>query len=74
MNIKEIVEKYLRENGFDGLVSEDYECGCELDDLMPCSEFNSDCQPGYKYKPDPDGEYAEAEWVIGLEKPDATTD
>ena len=46
MNVKQIVEKYLRENGYDGLYTD--ECGCCLDDLMPCDEFCLDCIAGYK--------------------------
>ena len=33
MNVKEIVKKYLDENGFDGLCG--FHCGCEKDDLAP---------------------------------------
>ncbi|MBE3109349.1 MAG: hypothetical protein IMZ46_02375 [Acidobacteria bacterium] len=54
MTIKEIVEKYLRENGYEGLAGED--CGCTLDDLFPC-DGNSDgstgvekCEPAMKGK------------------------
>jgi hypothetical protein len=35
INVKEIVEKYLKENGYHGLCFDD--CQCKLDDLMPCS-------------------------------------
>ena len=45
MNIQEIVEKYLIDNGYDGLYSEI--CGCEVGDLMPCGEPR-DCKAGYK--------------------------
>ncbi|MDP2365057.1 MAG: hypothetical protein Q8M94_14970 [Ignavibacteria bacterium] len=52
MTVKEIIEKYLRENGYDGLFYE--ECFCEIDDLFPCDEdginceLGIDCEPGYK--------------------------
>ena len=47
MTIKDIIEKYLRENGYDGLAGED--CGCGLDDLGPCGEpFPADCVPAYR--------------------------
>ena len=59
MTCKDIIEKYLRNNGFDGLFSEaDGGCGCTLDDLAPCpTEFRDafNCQPGYKCTLD-DGE------------------
>ena len=34
MTIKEIVKKWLEDNGCDGLCGED--CGCGIDDIMPC--------------------------------------
>lgn len=47
MTVKEIVTKYLKENGYDGLYSDD--CGCGIDDLMPCSDCGSDlCEAGIK--------------------------
>ena len=46
MTVKEIVKDYLRKNGFDGLCSEN--CGCGLDDFMPCDCETNNCQPAYK--------------------------
>jgi hypothetical protein len=44
MNVKQITIAYLKENGFDGLHSE--ECGCGVDDLMPCDgEGIEHCKP-----------------------------
>ena len=48
MTVAEIVVKYLQENGFDGLSSD--ECGCGLEDLMPCEFSQADCQPAKKFK------------------------
>lgn len=46
--VKEIVKKYLEENGFSGLCNLD--CGCELKDLMCCkNEFISNCKIGQKH-------------------------
>ena len=42
LTCKEIIEKYLCDNGFDGLAG--YECGCGLDDLMP-GECTCNCVP-----------------------------
>ena len=55
MNVREIVASYLKANGFDGLYSD--ECGCLLDDLMPCSSEGAlTCKPGYKRPcPGPEG-------------------
>lgn len=48
MTIEEIVKKYLADNGYDGLVMEDGECGCTLDDFQPCGEDFGGCEPAYK--------------------------
>jgi len=43
MNCKEMVVKQLKEMGADGLCT--IECGCGLDDLMPCGgEYAMDCK------------------------------
>lgn len=46
MTVHEIVKKYLIENGYDGLYTDD--CGCLVEDLMPCSCDCSYCNAGYK--------------------------
>jgi hypothetical protein len=43
-----MIEEYLLEHGFDGLFNGDGECGCVLDDLVPCGELNAECEAGYK--------------------------
>lgn len=57
MTVKEIIKKYLEDNGFDGLCTDD--CGCGIDDLFPCCEdMCADCVPAYKCKCDHNcGEY-----------------
>ncbi len=46
MNVHDIVKKYLEDNGYDGLCTD--ECGCHIDDLMPCcQEGIISCEPGY---------------------------
>ena len=47
MNVRSVLASWLKANGYDGLVS-DHECGCLVDDLQPCSEDFSDCEPGYR--------------------------
>lgn len=44
-NVKEIVESYLHDNGFDGLYRE--KCGCVWPNLIPCSGTFEDCCFGY---------------------------
>jgi len=46
--VGDIIEIYLAENGFDGLVSDDCECACKLGELFPCGNVYQDCCPGYK--------------------------
>jgi len=41
MTVKEIVQAYLKANGFDGLCYD--KCGC--DGSMPCGENVIDCKP-----------------------------
>jgi hypothetical protein len=65
MTIKEIISKYLTDNGYEGLFNSDGECGCLLDDLCPCDGEIAECQPGYKL---PGNE--EYDFSIGAEKPD----
>jgi len=48
--VKQIIEKWLKANNYTGLFNED--CGCELDDLMPCAGWDSGldlCRAGYKH-------------------------
>jgi len=52
ITVKEMVEVYLRDNGFDGLCSMD--CGCRLGDLMPCDEVNPDCEAAYEVLGEPE--------------------
>lgn len=70
MNNFDIIANYLRKNKFDGLVSGGGECGCELSDLWPCENMQSDCRPGYKIKCDPDNCSADGDcdWHIGIKK------
>jgi hypothetical protein len=48
MELREIVESWLEEHGYDGLVYSDIECGCCLGDLMPCGSPGIGCEAGYK--------------------------
>lgn len=62
MNVFDIIKKYLIDNGYDGLCCQD--CGCGVDDLVPCDDDFSQCVPAYKKPcnqeecPNPD----ECEW------------
>lgn len=61
MRVIEIVKAHLVENGFGGLVADGAECGCEIDDLVPCGHDCSQCEPGYKHadpRPDNAGGFA----------------
>jgi hypothetical protein len=49
MTVKEIIEKHLKENGFDGLSGDC--CGCALGDLMPCECGGKYCVPAFLYTP-----------------------
>lgn len=45
----DILRNALRAAGYDGLCEPDCECGCELDDLIPCcGAWWGDCLPAYR--------------------------
>lgn len=50
MTVKEIVSDWLKAHGYTGLAG--YECGCTLDDLMPCGDgFDiGECEAGYDHE------------------------
>ncbi|MFW6130803.1 MAG: hypothetical protein ACOC56_06415 [Atribacterota bacterium] len=48
MTVVQIVKKYLEENNYDGLCNPTGECGCDLNDLVPCWGICDDCEPAYK--------------------------
>jgi len=45
MNVKEILTKYLKENGYDGLSNTSVFCFCGLEDLIPCVSCIENCKP-----------------------------
>lgn len=61
--VKSIVTEYLKNAGYDGLYAEG-ECGCLVDDLMPCNDAYENCRAGYKLPGDDD-----AGWYVGPKKP-----
>ena len=47
MTLREIIKKYLEDNGYDGLCG--YNCGCQTSELFVCECPDMDvCEPGYK--------------------------
>jgi hypothetical protein len=49
VNVREIVEQYLKAHGFDGLACQTESCGCQIGDLAPCCDGDNvlACMPGY---------------------------
>ncbi len=68
MTVKDIVKKYLLDNGFDGLAGD--ECGCEVDDLFPCDSGHG-CEPGVKVKCQPDNCPADGDCEWHMATPEA---
>ena len=54
-SVKEIIVKFLDDNGFDGLVNGDIECGCSKLELAPCRSDCMGCEPAYISKTPQDG-------------------
>lgn len=48
MTVREIVIEKLKAMGAAGLCNPDEECGCGLDDFLPCGEMNMECEPARK--------------------------
>ena len=46
MDLIQIVEYWLRKNGYDGLCLPEHGCACLLEDLAPCRAMSERCQPG----------------------------
>lgn len=67
MNTKEIVKEYLKNNGYDGLINENGDCGCLIDDLVPCMDGDGfdNCIPGYKTPCDCSEHYG---WHVSAKK------
>ena len=56
--VREMVREYLTAHGYDGLWSPIGECGCSLEDLMPCcSEGVEQCEAAYMLSADADSDY-----------------
>lgn len=49
LTVRTILAEWLKANGYDGLCNPWAECGCEVDDLMPCGGEGCDgCVAGYR--------------------------
>lgn len=75
-NCEDIIRAFLESNGYTALANPDIECGCYLDDFMPCDGVVKECQPAYKIKAHCDNCEAgcdgkgESEFCISLIKPE----
>jgi len=49
-NCKEIIQKYIRDNNYDGLCNIYIECGCSIDDICLMESCFDECVPAYKGK------------------------
>jgi len=72
--LSDIVREWLRDHGFDGLCNCAAECGCRLDDLMPCEEPGPDCEAGYDVDPPDDRADDVHFWIAPQKAPAQETD
>lgn len=63
MTVRDILEQWLKANGYDGLVADGGECGCELGDLAPCSEYFGNCLAAYRGPSDPNAIHP-SDWAM----------
>ena len=68
MTVYDILKKWMKDNGYDGLCNHDSECGCSLDDFFCCGEVCSECEPAYKGKPIPGDGFDGADFVMYTDK------
>jgi hypothetical protein len=48
--VEELLRETLRAQGYDGLLSDDFECSCRIDDLAACDGCCLDCIPSHETK------------------------
>ena len=63
MNAKEILKQWLEDNGHDGLCTT--ECGCGLDDFIPCDNDPSRCVAATRTTVDENNEFSYEDLVVG---------
>lgn len=61
MKLREILKEYLEKNEYEGLVNIDLDCGCTIEDFMPCDAPYINCEAGYKKS---STENKEFDWII----------
>ncbi len=48
IEVKQIIEERLRQDGFDGLFHQFLDCGCSIENgLAPCDGIHPECEAGY---------------------------
>ena len=45
-----IMERWLNENDYEGLVNKKFDCGCGLMDFAPCGAIYPQCEPAILYR------------------------
>jgi hypothetical protein len=56
MVVEEIVTDWLKGHGYDGLCNSQEECGCSLNNFIPCGEIGHDCEAAYEVSAHEDAE------------------
>jgi hypothetical protein len=49
MNVTAIVQQFLVDAGYQGLVDESGDCGCVVSDFCPCGEIQGTCKAAYNH-------------------------
>lgn len=68
MTVDEIMQKYLKDNGYDGLYYPG-ECCCKIDCMRVCGGNFFSCFPGYLQAKDEND--TDTDYSIGRDKPEA---
>jgi hypothetical protein len=55
MTVKQIITEYLKTKGYDGLLNKDFNCSCDMENLLVCCDCDGEvvnCRAAYKVKCD----------------------
>ena len=69
MNFKQLTQKILKQEGFDGLFNVDGQCACKIDNLFPCDFPYENCEPGYIAPCNGSCDNGHCNWHIKRDKP-----
>jgi hypothetical protein len=65
LTVISILKSWLKDKGYDGLYNDDLDCGCFIEDIMPCCSYSGACLPGVKKFVQDDEYFDERTLILG---------